>query len=135
DNQMKPQFNVVNRGSVSVSLVELTLRYWLTDTSASQMFSCDYAKVGCSSIQGRFATLPMPRPRADRYLEVGFTEAAGSVAAGSETGEIQVRCQKADYSPYQEADDYSFDPAATAFSDAPRVTLYRQGVLVWGMEP
>src|SRR5207237_7074993 len=29
DNQMKPQLNVVNRGSVAVPLVELTLRYWL----------------------------------------------------------------------------------------------------------
>jgi hypothetical protein len=135
DNQMKPQFNVVNRGSVSVPLVELTLRYWLTDGSTPQMFFCDYAKVGCSRIQGRFGTLPTPRPRADHYLEIGFTEAAGPLVPASETGEIQTRCQKVDYSPYQEADDHSFDPAATAFADAPRVTLYRQGVLVWGVEP
>jgi hypothetical protein len=79
--------------------------------------------------------LPAPRPRADHYLEVAFTEAAGPLAPASETGEIQARCQKADYSPYQEADDPSFDPAATVFADAPRVTLYRQGVLVWGVEP
>jgi hypothetical protein len=135
DNQMKPQFNVVNRGSVSVPLVELTLRYWLTDPSASEMFFCDYAKLGCSSIVGRFGAPPAPRPRADRYLEIGFTEGAGALAPGGETGEIQARCQKADFSPYQEADDYSFDPAATVFADAPRVTLYRQGVLVWGTEP
>jgi hypothetical protein len=135
DNQMKPQLNVVNRGSVAVPLVELTLRYWLTEGSTPQMFFCDYAKVGCSSLQGRFGTLPTPRPRADHYLEIGFTEGAGPLAPASETGEIQARCQKADFSPYQEADDYSFDPAATAFSETQRVTLYRQGVLVWGVEP
>jgi Cellulose binding domain len=135
DNQMKPQFNVINRGNLSVPLVELTLRYWLTDPSASQMFFCDYAELGCSGIEGSFGTPPMLRPRADRYLEIGFTQGAGALAPGSETGEIQARCQKADYSPYQEADDYSFDPSTTAFADAPHVTLYRQGVLVWGVEP
>jgi hypothetical protein len=135
DNQIKPQFDVVNAGSSAVPLAELTLRYWLTEGSTPQMFFCDYAKLGASSIVGRFGAPAAPRPGADRYLEVGFAPAAGFVAAGADTGEIQARCQKADYSPYQEADDYSFDPAATAFADAPRVTLYRQGVLVWGVEP
>jgi hypothetical protein len=135
DNQIKPQFDVANAGSSAVPLAELTLRYWLSEGSTPQMFFCDYAKLGASSIVGRFGEPAMPRPGADRYLEIGFAPAAGSLSPGSATGEIQARCQKADYSPYQEADDYSFDPAATAFADAPRVTLYRQGVLVWGVEP
>jgi hypothetical protein len=135
DNQIKPQFDVVNAGSAAVPLAELTLRYWLSEGSTPQMFFCDYARLGASSIVGRFGAPAMPRPGADRYLEIGFAPAAGSLAPGGETGEIQARCQKADYSPYQEADDYSFDPAALTFADAPRVTLYRQGVLVWGVEP
>jgi len=135
DNQMKPQFNVINTGSGAVPLVELTLRYWFTEGSTPQMFFCDYAMIGSASVVGRFGTLPVPRPQANGYLEIGFVEAAGSLAPASGTGEIQGRCQKADYSPYQEADDYSFDPTATAYADAPLVTLYRQGVLVWGVEP
>jgi hypothetical protein len=135
DNQIKPQLNIINRGSVAVPLVELTMRYWLAEGSTPQMFFCDYALIGCASLQGQFRSLPAPRPRADQYLEIGFTAAAGTLAPANQTGEIQARCQKADFSPYQEADDYSFDPAATAFADAPHVTLYRQGVLVWGAEP
>jgi hypothetical protein len=135
DNQVKPQFNVVNRGTTAVPLADLTLRYWWTEASTPEMFFCDYAKVGASNVVGRFGSLPVERPKANGYLEVGFTEAAGSLAPADESGEIQGRCQKADYSAYQEADDYSFDPGATAFADAPRVTLYRGGVLVWGVEP
>jgi hypothetical protein len=135
DNQIKPQFNVINTGSGAVPLVELTLRYWFTEGSTPQMFFCDYAMIGSASVVGRFGALPVPRPGANGYLEVGFAEAAGSLAPASGTGEIQGRCQKADFSPYQEADDYSFDPLATAYTDAPRVTLYRQGVLAWGVEP
>ena len=35
DNQVKPQFNVVNAGTGAVPLIELTLRYWWTETSTS----------------------------------------------------------------------------------------------------
>jgi hypothetical protein len=42
---------------------------------------------------------------------------------------------KNDWSNYDETNDYSFDATKTAFSDWNRVTLYRNGVLVWGIEP
>jgi len=135
DNQFRPQFNVVNAGLGAVPLTELTVRYWFSEGTTAEMFFCDYAKIGQTSITGRFEALTTPRPLADHFLELGFLAAAGSLAGSSETGEIQARCQKADYSPYDEADDYSFDPSVAAYADAPRVTLYRQGVLVWGTEP
>jgi hypothetical protein len=135
DNQFKPQLNVVSAGPGIVPLAELTLRYWFSEGTTAEMFVCDYAKIGQTNVTGRFEALATPRPLADHFLEVGFLEAAGSLAGSSETGEIQGRCQKADYSPYNEADDFSFDPSAAAYADAPRVTLYRRGVLVWGTEP
>ena len=36
---------------------------------------------------------------------------------------------------YNEANDYSYDATKTAFADWNRVTLYRNGALVWGTEP
>ena len=40
-----------------------------------------------------------------------------------------------DQSNYTETGDYSFDPTKTSFTDWDHVTLYRNGVLVWGTEP
>jgi hypothetical protein len=52
-----------------------------------------------------------------------------------QTGEIQTRFAKTGCSSYTETGDYSFDPTKTGFADWTRVTLYRNGVLVWGIEP
>jgi cellulose 1,4-beta-cellobiosidase len=42
---------------------------------------------------------------------------------------------KADWSNFNEANDYSYDPTKTAYANWDRVTLYRNGTLVWGVEP
>ncbi len=136
DNQIKPHLNVVNTGTTSVALSELTVRYWYTkDTAQTQVYDCDYAVKGCSNIIARFGTPTTTSAAADTYLELGFTTAAGSLAAGQQTGEIQNRVHNQNWSSYNEANDYSFDPTKTAFADWARVTLYRSGVLVWGVEP
>jgi hypothetical protein len=36
---------------------------------------------------------------------------------------------------YAETDDYSYNPELTVFNDWDRITMYRNGVLVWGIEP
>jgi len=46
-----------------------------------------------------------------------------------------VRINKNDWTNYNEANDYSYDPTKTSFADWNRVTLYRNGQLVWGVEP
>jgi hypothetical protein len=138
DNQIKPHFNIVNGGSSSVPLSELKIRYWYTrEGTAGQSFYCDWAAISgaCGNVSGTFVQLSPTRSGADFYLEVGFNAAAGSIPAGSQSGEIQTRFAKSDWSNYNETGDYSFDPTKTSFADWTRVTLYRNGVLVWGTEP
>lgn len=74
-----------------------------------------------------------PRTRADYYLQVGFTSAAGTVAPGNR--EIHMRVHKTNWAAYNETNDYSFDPTKSAFADWTRATIYRNGALVWGTEP
>ena len=137
DNQIKPHFNIVNRGSVAVPRSELIVRYWYTiEEDRPQQFWCDYAAPpGCGTVTARFVRLATPRPGADTYLELGFTAAAGSLAAGAATGEIQARFNKDNWAVYNENGDHSYDPTKATFVDWNRVTLYRNGVLVWGVEP
>jgi hypothetical protein len=136
DNQIKPHFNIVNVGTTSIPLHELTIRYWYTsDGNRPEVYWCDYAVIGCSNVTGRFVKLSRPELGADSYLEIGFTASAGTLAGNGQTGEIQNRFNKDDYSNYDESDDYSFDPSRTSLSDWMRVTLYHNGGLLWGTDP
>jgi aryl-phospho-beta-D-glucosidase BglC (GH1 family) len=138
DNQIKPHFNIVNPGGSAVPLSELKIRYWYTrEGTTGQNFFCDWSAIsgGCSNLTSSFVPLSPARTGANFYLEIGFSSAAGSIAAGGQSGDIQARFAKTDWSNFTETGDYSFDPTKTSFTDWNRVTLYRNGVLVWGVEP
>jgi len=137
DNQIYAQYIVVNDGTTPIPLSALTLRYWYTINGVRpQTFNCDYALVGCGNVTGKFVAMPSPTSGADSYVEVGFTPGAGMLGSGQQTGEIQTRIHKNDWSNYNQADDYSIDLAQKfVYEDWPRVTLYLNGVLVWGVEP
>ena len=42
---------------------------------------------------------------------------------------------KNDWSNYTESNDHSYDGTKLTLADWSKVTLYRNGVLVWGTEP
>jgi endoglucanase len=136
DNQVKPHLNLVNIGTTAVALSTVTVRYWYTvDGVRPQVFWCDWTSLGCNNVTGRFVTVSPARSGADTYLEVGFTAGMGSLAPGQSTGEIQARFNKDNWSNFNEADDYSFDPTKLSFADSTRVTVYQNGTLIWGNEP
>ncbi len=134
DNQIKPGLQLVNTGTGAVDLSRVTVRYWFTGESSSAGFQtwCDYAQVGCSTVKTSVTTLPAARTGADHSLDVTF--ASGSLAAGANTGDIQLRLAKADWSNFNETDDYSRG-TGTSYADAAKVTVYVGGTLVWGTEP
>ncbi len=135
DNQIKPHFNIVNSGTASAPLSELTIRYWYTnDGNQPQVFDCDHASRGCSNISASFVSIPAVTG-ANTYLQLSFSPGAGSLAAGQQSGEIQARLHNQNWSNYTESNDYSYDATKTGFADWNRVTLYRNGALVWGTEP
>ncbi|WP_339127780.1 glycoside hydrolase family 6 protein [Streptomyces sp. f51] len=134
DNQVKPGLKLVNGGTGAVDLSKVTVRYWFTgeSTSAGYQTFCDWAQLGCSTVKTSVSAVSPSRTGADHYLEVGFT--SGSLAAGADSGELQLRMAKADWSNFNESDDYSRG-ANTAYADATKVTVYVSGALVWGTEP
>ncbi|HEX3649419.1 MAG TPA: cellulose binding domain-containing protein [Pseudonocardiaceae bacterium] len=138
DNQLYALYQIINNGTTSVPLSSLTMRYWLTDAEPTNPleFDCDFAQVNCSDITSKFVVLPTPRTKANTYLEIGFTAAAGALAPGQSSGEIQTRIHHVDFSNFNTTDSYSFisDPSFV-YQDTQTVTLYLNGVLVWGVEP
>lgn len=136
DNQLRPLFKIVNTGKETISLSDLTLRYYYTiDGDKSQQFNCDYAFVGSGNVSGRFVKLDHQVTGGDHYVEISFAPEAGSLAPGKDSGEIQTRINKTDWTNYSEDDDYSYGGSQQAFADWSKVTLYRNGTLIWGIEP
>ncbi|MEV4532659.1 glycoside hydrolase family 44 protein [Asanoa sp. NPDC049518] len=135
DNAIRPGIQLDNSGATAVALNRVTARYWFTrDGGAPNVNAwCDWAQVGCTSVTRRVVALPVPRPGADAYLEVGFS--SGTLAASSSTGQLQLRMSKADWSRFTETDDHSFRPNAPGYATNARITVYVDGVKVAGTEP
>jgi hypothetical protein len=136
-----------------VPLAQITIRYWYTadgPTSSSnyQELMLDYAEVGRltngrTTVVLSFAPVMPPQPNADTYLQIAF-KGPDSIGPGQmtvdktpflETKQIEVAAHWPGYNPkYDQTNDYSY-AAKTAYADSPKVTLYQNGVLVWGTEP
>ena len=121
--KIRPFISIVNEGSAAVNLSGLTVRYYYTKEGyVAQKLTIDWSPV--QGVTGTFY---------DGYLQVGF--GSGSLAAGSATGAIQLRMEKNGGGYFDQADDYSFDPDITTLTDYPKITLYQNGTLIWGVEP
>ncbi|MGK3989224.1 cellulose binding domain-containing protein [Sorangium sp. So ce136] len=128
---------VRNTGDETITLSDVTIRYWFTrDEAASPFVSvCDFASIpgGHTSVTWRFGEASAAE--ADRYLELGFTSDAGTLAPGATSGEAQIRVYSERYEYMMQANDYSFDASLTTLTPWDQVTAYRDGVLAWGTEP
>lgn len=134
DNQIKPQFNIKNNGTTTVDLSTLKIRYYFTKDGSQDVNAwIDWAQLGAANIQQTFGAVS--GANADTYIELSFTAAAGQIAAGGQSGDIQLRMAKSDWSNFDESNDYSYDASKTAYADWDRITLYQNGTLVWGVEP
>lgn len=140
DNQLYAHFQIFNSGTSAVSLSSLTMRYWFTNETPSDplVFECDYALVTCANLTAKFVVLATPiAGKANTYLQLGFTGAAGSVApGGASSGEIQIRIHHANWSNFITTESYSFiSDESFVYKATQTVTLYQNGSLVWGVEP
>ncbi|MFI9168342.1 glycoside hydrolase family 6 protein [Streptomyces lincolnensis] len=134
DNAIRPGLRITNTGSAALDLTGVVARYYFTRDGGSPTVNawCDYAAVGCSNVKLRVVPLSTPVAGADAYLEVGFS--AGSLAAGRDTGDIQLRMAKTDWSAFDETDDHS-RTTATSYTEAPAIPAYLGTVRAWGMPP
>lgn len=147
DDTLYALYEIVNNSTTAVPLSELTMRYYFINapaptpgmagvTTASPVFFCDWAAVGCANVTQTFVTLPSGLTGADTYSQIGFTSGAGSIPAGGSTGELQTRIEHNNWTWFQSGASYSFisDPSFV-YKATTTVTLYLNGQLIWGTPP
>jgi Cellulose binding domain len=135
-NTPQPQMRIVNDSKLAVPLSELTLRYYYSkEPTGSEVFACYWVSIGNCPVLGPavFGDVSPKTPTADRYLELSFVASAPSLSAGQSV-EIQDAFYIPTYPTFTQTNDYSF-ATNTDFETSSHITVYRNGILVWGVEP
>ncbi|MGA0558022.1 cellulose binding domain-containing protein [Larkinella sp. VNQ87] len=134
-NTISTYLKINNTGNVPLTYGDLSVRYWFTaDGTSSLNYWIDYAKLGNAKLAGQFVPVNPARTGADTYLELRIKSEAGTLYPLSNTGNIQYRIAKSNWSNFNEADDHSYKPAAP-FAENDRITVYYKGNLIYGIEP
>lgn len=136
-NTIYPLFIITNTGTSSIDLSDIKLRYYYTiDGEKEQYFWCDSCYPGNkSNVTGNFVKMGVLKATADYYLEIGFTSQAGTLSPNTSV-EVKVRLNKGDWTNYNQSNDYSFNPTASTYTtNWTKVTGYRSGSLIFGIEP
>ncbi len=134
-NTISTYLSINNTGNVPVAFGDITARYWFTkDGTQSLNYFVDYAKKGSSNISGNFIPLTTALTGADTYFELAVNSSAGTLYPLSSSGNIQYRIVKADWSNFNESDDYSY-LAKDVMKENNHITVYYKGQLIYGTEP
>lgn len=133
-NQIALNLSIVNNTGQSQSLSGTTLRYWFTaDGNSNYTFYCDYSPtIPCSAISGVMTTFAPARADANRVMTITLNTSV-SLAAGANTGNLQLRFSRDDGAATDQTNDYSY--STTTLAPNLRVGMYRNGSLVWGQPP
>ncbi|GGA98297.1 cellulose binding domain-containing protein [Puia dinghuensis] len=134
-NTLHPYLQIVNADSVAVNYSELKARYWFTPENYAGINTwIDYAQLGASYVTAQYVPLSQPYAGAFGYVEYSFAAAAGALTPGSSSGEIQSRIANTNWTNFIQANDYSYQDSSSYVLNN-HLTLYLNGVLVWGTEP
>jgi hypothetical protein len=135
NNSINPHLKLENHGTATIPYGELTARYWFTAENFAGINTwIDYAQLGNSKVKMKYVQLDTPRAGAYGYIEYSFDKSAGNLVAGGNSGAIQSRFANTDWTNFNETDDYSY-VNTNAYANNSKITLYRNGQLVWGVEP
>jgi hypothetical protein len=130
-NTISTYLQVRNEGGTPVAYQDLTVRYWFSPDGPQQLNSyLDYAQLGANNVRITFG-----QAGTETYAELHFAAGLGVFAPLSSTGNVQYRIAKSDWSNFNQANDYSYQAAASALAANPNITAYVQGQLVYGQEP
>jgi hypothetical protein len=133
------QLDIVNSGSETVPLAEMTVRYYYTsEVTVATTIDVNWAGLNpgftdlAPSLTGQAVPMDTPVANADSYVEFGFSGGAPAIAPG-ETASISWQIRASDWSMnFTQTDDYSFDASKTSAEAWDHVVLLHNGSAIWG---
>jgi len=129
-NQISFFVRINNNSNENIPLNELEIRYYYTiEDPYSQQYYIDWAQIGADNILCSF----IHETDDEYYFKISFTNNAPSISSGNTSGDIQLRFNKTNWSNFNQANDYSFDSVKTNYTNFDKITLYRNGQLIWGV--
>jgi hypothetical protein len=139
DGRIRPSLGIRNNAATNLDLSKLALRYWFTNSTGSGAGSLNYNCVQpvpapLSSCSAYSPTFDGSDP--NRSLLLTFN--SGILGAGQVMQGLKADVYKSGGdNQLLESDDWSYDTAGPTTAHDPwnKVTLYYNGVLVWGCEP
>ncbi len=124
-----------NQTDAAYDLSKVTIRYWFS-SEAAPMPRFDYTATGLSA-----ASAPTFVGNAgNSYLEISF-KAGGTAPVYVDQNSLNntnmsVACQaQSNTGQFNQGNDWSFDSTASAYEANPKMTVYDDGVLIYGCEP
>ncbi|MBO0356577.1 T9SS type A sorting domain-containing protein [Hymenobacter sp. BT186] len=130
-NTISTYLQVRNDGNTPVAYQDLTVRYWFSPDGPQPLNAfVDYAQLGTNNVNISFG-----QAGTETYAELRFAAALGTFSPLSSTGNVQYRLAKSNWSNFNQANDFSYQVAASALAANPNITAYVQGQLVYGQEP
>ena len=122
---------VRNVGNVPVPYQDLTMRYWFSPEGTQALKAAiDYAQLGTGNVSVTFG-----KAGTETYAELRFAASLGSLAPLSNSGILEYRINKADWSFFNQVNDYSYRAASLLPAENNHLTIYQQGQLIYGQEP
>lgn len=139
---LRLQFIIQNHSPADISISDVTLRYYFTvDSELAEQYSecwhpddeedCDAGFCCDENVVVRVETTS--GTDADYYVEISFKGGMIIPPAG-QTEVLSIGVHKSTWDVYDYTNDYSYS-CITEYTSTKFITLYHQGVLVWGIEP
>ncbi len=137
-NSPHPFIQVVNTGTGPLDLNNVEVRYWFNCDCTTQSLQVwvDWAGLlpAGTSVTGDIAATIVPTSLGGQTDYVSYKFNGNLVLQPGQMIQIQSRFNKSDWSNMNQANDWSFAPY-TSYTNAPQVTGYLGGTLVWGEQP
>jgi hypothetical protein len=137
-NSPHPFIQVVNTGTGPLSLNNVEVRYWFNCDCTTQTIQTwvDWAGLmpAGTSVTGDVVTTVQATILGGQTDYVSYKFTGNLVLQPGQKIQIQSRFNKSDWSNMNQANDWSFAPY-TSYTNAPQVTGYLSGALVWGEQP
>lgn len=134
-NTISTFMSINNDGNIQLDYKDIKVRYWFTKEGNPNLNAFfDYIKLGNDKVSGNFVSVNPTRQGGDTYFEIGFNESAGTLYPLSNSGNINYRIAKSDWSDFNQSDDYSYSNNNALLLNE-HITLYHKGILIAGEEP